>query len=144
MAGYHELPDGKIVSGTEYGTLILWEGNLVKAHLVLNREEKTPLHKGGIECVLFEDNCFITSGVDGYIKWWGLAEIDAAEADEIAEVAIQPLKEILIKAENGDPAHIVNMVRGKEFWLLNDARGNLWKLNCADFTYTVVLEYHSG
>ena len=37
-SGYQELPDGKIVSGSEYGTIILWEGNLVKAHLVLDRE----------------------------------------------------------------------------------------------------------
>jgi len=33
-SGYYEMPDGKVISGTEYGTMILWEGNLVKAHLV--------------------------------------------------------------------------------------------------------------
>lgn len=63
--------------------MILWEGNLVKAHLVLDRPEKTPLHKGAIETILFEDDHFISSGTDGYIKWWSLAEVDAAEADEI-------------------------------------------------------------
>jgi len=31
--GFAEFPDGKVVCGTEYGTLILWEGNNVKAHL---------------------------------------------------------------------------------------------------------------
>lgn len=36
VAGYHEMPDGKVLSGTEQGNLILWEGNLVKAHLVLD------------------------------------------------------------------------------------------------------------
>ena len=35
VSGYYELPDGKVVSGTEYGTMTLWEGNLVKAHLDL-------------------------------------------------------------------------------------------------------------
>jgi len=34
--------------------MILWEGNLVKAHLVLNRETKEPLHQGAIETILFE------------------------------------------------------------------------------------------
>lgn len=34
--GYYELPDGKAVCGTEEGNMILWEGNLVKAHLVLD------------------------------------------------------------------------------------------------------------
>ena len=144
VAGYHELPDGKVVSGTEYGTLILWEGNLVKAHLVLDRDAKTPLHTGGIETVLFEDEHFITSGVDGYIKWWPLADIDTAEADEIAEVAIKPAKEICIKNEDGQLAIIVGMKRGKDFWLCNDARGCLWKLSSTDFQATKILEYHSG
>jgi hypothetical protein len=40
VTGFAELPDGKIVSGTEYGTLVLWEGNLVKAHLVLDEKTK--------------------------------------------------------------------------------------------------------
>lgn len=142
--GYHELPDGKLVSGTEYGTMILWEGNLVKAHLVLDREAKTPLHNGTIETILFENDHFITSGADGYIRWWPLAEIDTAEADELPEVAITPVKEICITDDNGVPARIVNMVRGSDFWLLSDARGSLWKLMCADSTSTQVLQYHSG
>lgn len=67
MSGYHELPDGKVLSGTEQGTLILWEGQLVKAHLVLDVAKKTPLHKGAIEVVLFEDDHFITAGTDGKV-----------------------------------------------------------------------------
>jgi cilia- and flagella-associated protein 44 len=37
VTGIGELPDGKVLCGTEYGTLILWDGNLVKAHLVLDQ-----------------------------------------------------------------------------------------------------------
>jgi WD40 repeat protein len=40
----YELPDGKVVSGTVYGTLIVWEGQFVKAHLMLNVEDQLPLH----------------------------------------------------------------------------------------------------
>lgn len=95
-SAWQELPDGKILSGTEYGTMILWEGNLVKAHLVLDREAKTPLHKGGIETIMLIEDHIVSCGTDGYIKWWSVAEIDAAEADEILEIAIQPLKEVVI------------------------------------------------
>jgi len=76
--------------------MILWEGNLVKAHLVLDREAKTPLHKGGIETIMLIEDHIVSCGTDGYIKWWSVAEIDAAEADEILEIAIQPLKEVVI------------------------------------------------
>lgn len=30
VIGYFIHPDGKVLSGTEYGTLLLWEGNLIK------------------------------------------------------------------------------------------------------------------
>jgi hypothetical protein len=52
--------------------MILWEGNLVKAHLVLNREKKTQLHIGGIETIFLIDDNIISCGTDGYIKWWSL------------------------------------------------------------------------
>ena len=104
VSGYAELPDGKVLSGTEQGNMILWEGNLVKAHLVLDAEDKTPLHKGMVEVILFEDDYFISAAHDGHIKWWSLAEIDEAEADEVLEVAIQPVKQCNIQTEEGDYA----------------------------------------
>jgi hypothetical protein len=52
--------------------MILWEGNLVKAHLVLNREQKTPLHTGGIETIMLEGETIVTAGTDGWIRWWSL------------------------------------------------------------------------
>jgi len=124
--------------------MVLWEGNLVKAHLVLHREDKTPLHTGGIETIFLEDETIITAGTDGFIKWWSLPEIDAAEADEILEVAIQPIKEVSIKSEDGEYAHILNVVRGNGIWLVNDVKGRLWRLDSSDFSATVILNYHSG
>ena len=142
--GFQELPDGKIVSGTEYGTLVLWEGNLVKAHLVMHREDKTPLHNGFIECVFLDEDMIITAATDGYIKWWSLAEIDAAECDEILEVAIAPLKEITIETESGEKAKILNITRGQGFWLVSDLRGRLWRVNTEDYSAQAIINYHSG
>jgi len=144
VSGYHELPDGKVLSGTEQGNLILWEGNLVKAHLVLDAENKTPLHNGMIEVILFEDDQFISAGHDGFIKWWSLAEIDAAESDEILEVAIAPVKTASIKTADGDFAQIINMVRGENFWLVQDFKGRLWKMNFETLKSEIVLDFHSG
>jgi WD40 repeat protein len=84
------LPDGKVLSGTEQGTLMLWEGNTVKAHLVSNVKEKTGVHKGMIEIVKVIDKDFVTAGADGLIKFWDYATIDSAEFDETIEVLIQP------------------------------------------------------
>lgn len=146
VAAFYELPDGKVLSGTDQGTMILWDGVQVKAHLVLEFDghNKKPLHNGAIEVILFENEEFITAGTDGYIKWWSLSRIDNAEADEVAEVVIEPLKEICIKTEDGVYAHIVNMKRGNNFWLVQDARGYLWHLGCNDFEAKIVMNFHCG
>jgi cilia- and flagella-associated protein 44 len=52
QASFYELPDGKVVSGTEYGTLIVWEGQFVKTHLMLDVENRVPLHTGMIEVLI--------------------------------------------------------------------------------------------
>jgi len=120
VTGFAELPDGKVVSGSDYGTLILWEGNLVKAHLVLDASLKTPLHQKMIEIVYLDGDHFITAGGDGYIKWWKFSDVDNAEADETVEVEIQPVKEKLIRdpTNNNEPAYIVNMIKGNDHWLI--------------------------
>jgi hypothetical protein len=146
VTGFAELPDGKIVSGTEYGSLVLWEGNLVKAHLVLDEKLKTPLHKGMIELVTLDGDHFITAGGDGYIKWWRFSDIDNAEADETVEVAIKPIKEKLIADEsnNNEPAYIVNMIKGVDFWLIVDGKGKIWKMKTDTLDITEITHFHSG
>lgn len=76
VSSFYELPDGKVVSGTDYGTLIVWEGQFVKAHLLLDVANKTPLHNGIIEVIIQDGDFYITAGADGYIKWWKISDID--------------------------------------------------------------------
>jgi len=116
--------------------MVLWEGNLVKAHLVLDEEKKTPLHGGTIEIIKFINDEFMTAGADGYLKWWSLAQIDAAEADEILEVAIQPLKEKLIFDHDlNKPANLIHMTQCETHWLFSDANGKIWKMDRTSLDY---------
>ena len=92
---------------------------MIKAHLVLDEENKTPLHTGMIGIVILEDDFFITAGGDGYIKWWNFNDIENAEADEVLEVQIKPVKEKYIEVD-GKAANIVNMIKGRDIWLIGD------------------------
>ena len=144
MTGVAELPDGKVICGTEYGTLILWDGNLVKAHLVLEAKGKVPLHKGFIEVIMFDGDNFITAAGDGYIKWWKFSDIDNAEADETLEVAIKPVKERVVKDPiTGENAYIVSMIKGEENWLISDGKGKIWKLPFDSEDAKLVANFHS-
>lgn len=141
-----ELPDGKCVSGTEYGTLIVWEGQFIKSHLMLDDIKKVPLHKGMIEILIQDNEYFISAGADGYIKWWRMAEIDSAEAEEGLDFPIQPVKEVLI-AEGPDgknPAYIQNMVLADGKWYIQDRKGKLYVMEKEETNYKCITEFHEG
>ena len=120
VSSFYELADGKVISATEYGTLIVWEGQFVKAHLLLDVEKQVPLHKGMIEVIIQDEDFFVTAAADGYIRWWKVSDIDSAEADEGIDVQIVPVKEILIaeNKEGKNAAHIVNMVPAGNKWYI--------------------------
>jgi cilia- and flagella-associated protein 44 len=145
VTGFRELPDGKVVSGTEYGTMILWEGRNIKAHLVQDDEAMTPLHDGFLEIVILQNDEFITAGEDGFIKFWNFSDIDSAEfSDEKMEVVIKPIREISVKHDDGTPAHINQMIKEGDRWILGDARGKIWEINLETEDKIEIMNFHSG
>lgn len=146
VSSFYELPDGKVISGTEYGTLVVWEGQFVKSHLMLDDVTKKPLHDGMIEVILQEEENFITAGTDGWIKWWRVSEVDAAEADEGVDFPIRPVKEIQI-SENKlgkNPAHIMNMISAGKKWFIQDGKGRIYSLSKDSDEYNQIYSFHQG
>jgi len=66
IEGYVELPDGKVLSGTEWGNLLLWEGELIKVEI--GRIGKKPCHNGAIQQVIMDEGELMSVGLDGYIR----------------------------------------------------------------------------
>jgi WD40 repeat protein len=133
-----ELPDGKVLSSSEYGNLLLWEGGLIKA--VLTKPDGSPCHVGGVEALLFEDDCFISAGNDGYLRWWTFQSVDMAEPNETVDVPIECIREVMV----GDFAQITSIVKDAEKWVIVDGKGKLWSVS-ADFQeQTVLQDYHAG
>ena len=64
--GFVELPDGKVLSGSEWGNMLLWEGGLIKVEI--SRKGKKTCHQGMIEQFFLDEGELITIGVDGYVK----------------------------------------------------------------------------
>lgn len=138
IAGYAELPDGKVLSGSEYGNLLLWEGALIKA--VLTLKDGSPCHGGAVETVLLLKDTFLTAGTDGYLKWWDLNQVDLAEPEEGFEVPIECTKQVLI----GDHAEILSLVMGEECWIALDKKGKLWRISDDYLDHKVILDFHAG
>lgn len=66
IEGYVELPDGKVLSGTENGNMLLWEGGLIKVEI--GRKGKKLCHQGSIQQILLDEGELMTIGSDGYIR----------------------------------------------------------------------------
>ena len=99
-----------------------------------------------IEVLLCEEDYFITAGADGYIKWFKISDVDAAEAEEGIEVELVPVKEVLI-AENEEaknPAHIVNMVSADKRWYIQDGKGKIYVLSKDTNQYSEIYKFTEG
>ena len=165
ITGFLELPDGKVVTGSEYGKLLLWEGVFVKVELMRAKDNVTQAdagtsiagnpHSGTIDVILMEkeNGMVISGGDDGYLRWWPIEEIDTAEADYdngILEFGIRMRKEVRIPPNTGEhnvhPAHIQHVVVGQDetTWLIQDSRnGMIWLYDMASATCTSALSCHS-
>lgn len=77
IASFFQLPDGKVLSSTETGNLLLWDGGMIKCEI--SGKGKKPCHQGKIEVVFLVDGEVFTGGEDGYIRVWDVETIDNAD-----------------------------------------------------------------
>ncbi|GBG93046.1 hypothetical protein CBR_g58401 [Chara braunii] len=141
VAGYAELPDGKVLSGTESGSLLMWDGGLIKCEI--RKPEGVPCHQGMIEEVFLDRDMgqIVTAGVDGYVKFWSFEAIDAADTiDEKSTVEIEPVEEICI----GAGVRIKSLLREPDHWLIQDEGGSLLRVQLPTYRPIKLLDFHMG
>ncbi|RKO93288.1 hypothetical protein BDK51DRAFT_14775, partial [Blyttiomyces helicus] len=169
IAAFIQLPDGKVLSSTETGNMLLWDGGMIKCELA--GKGRKPCHQGRIEVVLLMDGEVFTAGEDGFVRIWDLETIDNADvtspssgagvaAGASAEGAaaapvvtsgspqarvfeMEPMDEILL----GKDVKIKSMVRclgSSHEYLVQDEAGNLFKLDTKKRSTDKILSFHSG
>nr|XP_033799273.1 cilia- and flagella-associated protein 44 isoform X2 [Geotrypetes seraphini] len=147
IEGYVELPDGKVISGSEWGNMLLWEGGLIKVEIC--RKGKRVCHVGSINQFVLDEGELITIGTDGYIRAWDFETLDTIEsADESGIVEIEPMNELLV----GKNVNLCSMVRNHErdspIWYAQDSSGRIWKLDLSFTNITqdpeCLFSFHSG
>ena len=126
-----ELPDGKVVSGTESGSLLLWEGNFIKCRFV--QTGGLSCHRGNVTYVEFDkdEKVVITAAVDGFIRWWDFTVIDSAEvdSDQSMDFELEPIAEFFIGEDVGVKAMLDSgplcseFTVGNRFFVILDTSG---------------------
>jgi WD40 repeat protein len=158
IVAYAELPDGKVLSGSETGELMLWEGNLIKCliarpHAMSDEVgARLPAHDGPIHVVAFEagpeggaqGGHFITGGDDGVLRWWAFEDVDVADTEEDAtHVLLDCVQEVAVSP--GVTVHIHGLVhlQATKYAVL-DGRGGVWTVDVSTGDNDKVLASHSG
>ncbi|CAD5123356.1 DgyrCDS11713 [Dimorphilus gyrociliatus] len=148
VEGYVELPDGKVLSGCEWGNMLLWDGGLIKVEIC--RKNKKPCHVGPIQQIIMDEGELITVGLDGFIRVWNFETIDTADvSDEAAIFEMEPMNELRV----GNHVHLRHLVKtvsedDSVIWYAQDGNGGIWKLDLS-FSFTShapekIMSYHAG
>ena len=138
-SGYSMFDDGKVLSGSESGTLLLWQDAFVKCEFV--REGGKKCHNGMIEIVFHKTHDIITAGRDGVIRTWDYQTIDTAETDDTA-IPIELTMKKKLRIAKG--ASIRSMYPLGDEYLIVDSSNGLWKADLANKKVQIVQKFHAG
>ena len=134
-----------MLSGSDWGNLLLWEGNLIKCEI--KHANGGNCHAGPVRSVMIHGSQIITGGNDGYVRSWPLAEIQEAEiTDDMPIFKVDNLKEVcLLDMEAGrDIAKVQTMLKGDDHWLVQDSSGGVYKVNLETGECKSLFNFHSG
>lgn len=129
--GMCPLPDEKILSGCEWGNVLVWEAGLVKMEVC--RKNRRPCHSGPItQIFMVNREEVMTVGSDGFIRIWYWETVELADPPEDDRfVEIEPSHEFRI-GTGSYAAQLLKIVKAEEeneesaIWYAQDGNGGLW------------------
>ena len=152
-----ELPDGRVLSGSESGHLILWDKKFALCRYAMKESgnfsegapgnETLPLHEGGLFFAEYDSNRkeILTAGADGYLKWWKIDCFTSFDAniEYLSDETIEPIKTVYI-SKYCMINDIIGPADGFLTYFVQDMNGSLWKLDMKENETKRIWDFHSG
>nr|XP_012143308.1 PREDICTED: cilia- and flagella-associated protein 44 isoform X1 [Megachile rotundata] len=148
----HPMPNETVISGCEWGNILLWDESLIK--LEARRKSKETAHAGPITQFEFINGEIISVGTDGWIRFWFYETMDHANlSDEERFLEIQPIYEFEIAS--GEENAMLMCIHKQESnnpdattWYAQDGNGGLWLLDLCtskkEHTQRKIFTCHAG
>lgn len=136
------LPDKKVLSGTERGVLLLWDGNFIKCEIMTSRRHMP--HAGAINVVDYDaaEGHIVTAGKDGFVKFWSFDAIDRADVPPEDTVALLPMKKQFLIGPQMDIRSVVKESSSR--YLIQDGAGSVHLLAIEGEEFYVEIDYLSN
>ncbi|KAK9532789.1 hypothetical protein VZT92_010157 [Zoarces viviparus] len=147
IEGCMELPDGKVVSGSDWGNLLLWDGNGIKVEIC--RKEGRSCHAGMVQPFALEDRQLMTIGSDGVVRGWDFDSIDTADGNgDGSRFELEPMNELVVGHDVCLSSVVRSSVPDSSICFAQDSSGAIWKLDLS-FTNTApdpecLFSFHAG
>ncbi|XP_071388965.1 cilia- and flagella-associated protein 44 [Centroberyx affinis] len=147
IEGYVELPDGKVVSGSEWGNMLLWDGDLIKVEIC--RKGGRTCHAGSVQPFALDEGEMMTIGSDGAIRGWDFESIDAADcSDDSGLFEMEPMNEMVIGRNVNLSSMVKSSLPDSFIWFAQDSNGGIWKLDLSFSNITqdpeCLFSFHAG
>ncbi|XP_047346720.1 cilia- and flagella-associated protein 44 isoform X1 [Vespa velutina] len=142
IIGAYQMPDKKVISGCEWGNILLWDEDLIKFEI--SRKNKKFCHTKPIVQFEYINAELFTVGMDGFIRVWFYETIDLANPEpENPFLEIQPIYEFCITENDSKNLKKNAMLMGIQkqepndpdntFWYAQDGNGGLWLIDLNTF-----------
>ncbi|XP_015431042.1 PREDICTED: uncharacterized protein LOC107187452 [Dufourea novaeangliae] len=133
----HPMPNETVISGCEWGNILLWDENLIK--LEACRKNNEPAHINYITQFEYINGELISVGMDGWIRFWFYDTIDHADLPSGEQfLELQPIYEFHItegEAHFQKDAMLMSIQKqspddpDKTIWYAQDGNGGIWLLD---------------
>ena len=161
ICAFVQLPDGKVLSSTETGNMLLWDGGMIKCEIGV--KGRRLCHQGRIEAILLIEGEVITAGEDGLVRIWDFETIDNADVSTVVSMSgsndappgssasaiqsrvfeMEPMDEFPI-AKDVKVKTIVKYPSSTHEYLIQDQQGHLLRLDLNKRVSDKLLSFHAG
>ncbi|XP_055535978.1 cilia- and flagella-associated protein 44 isoform X2 [Wyeomyia smithii] len=126
IIGILPMPDEKVLSGCQWGNILVWEAGLIK--LEVCRKGRKPCHEGPITQICVRNGEVMTSGMDGFIRMWFWETVELADPpDDDRIVQIEPVMEFKVGTEYYRSELMCLIKKQGDFeWYAQDGNGGIW------------------
>ncbi|XP_046809374.1 cilia- and flagella-associated protein 44 [Lucilia cuprina] len=128
------LDDENVISGCEWGNMLLWEAGLIKFEIC--RKGRRPCHTKPIVRITMNNGEVTTVGMDGYVRIWFWETVDLADPpDDDRFVEIEPIFEFYVGECEIRMIQKIKLFDDKDYgYYALDGDGGIWycDLNTSD------------